>query len=139
VIIIDEKLISKSDLQKMLYLLNNTNFDGISKDTTKSLFNCTFLYDRSTGWLIYTQPHWYYERTGEQMMFGVEQITKEVIDEDYDKHIESFETYTDNTVYRIDDLDTKKVWSIRTKPMTMSVNDLIEWLKKYEEKFGVIK
>lgn len=138
--ILSENILTITNREEISTHLDGTDFFGVDYDKMKSLLDYGFLYDSRTGDMILCERGYILKEMDSPIMFGLTNISKEVIDS-------LFETHKDQILeeYEIDhsDLDEMcyeyKINLINSEvgelglsliELNMDVSDMIIYLKE---------
>jgi hypothetical protein len=121
--------------------LNDYPFEGSSANKEDSLFEDGFVYDSGTGILITTKPSYYWEMTGDEIMFSVTKLEVDNIDGTFSDNmwlLEGEQKSESDWIemcypYKIVDLDLYvKDFNLPTAlEMDKTADDLIKYLTDY--------
>lgn len=119
--------------------LDVTDFHGVDYNKNESLIKYGFVYDEQTGDLIVTYPDYVWKDKNTPIKFGLTNISKEKISELFNKESDKILSENDMSLetwnnvcesYQINMIETSTGdTELFTTPMTMSVDDLIDYLK----------
>jgi hypothetical protein len=137
---LDDKILTNEKFNTLGNYLDGTDFNGVEYNKNETLLEYGFLYDSRTGDMIVTLPNYVWEEKDSPIKFGVTNVSKDKIDEVFDNDSTRILSENKLTLPKWDVLcDEYKINMIENTTMgldlskvelNMSVDDLIEYLKK---------
>lgn len=142
---INNEILNNQQIEKLLNLLDSTDFNGVDVDKDVSLIEHGFVYDSRTNILICTHPSYVWNQTiEEEIKFAVSVLSMDKVNsifrENKDIIVDDILTeevyYQMCDEYKINEIENRTgLIGFRSIIMSLSFNDLVSYLNDYILKF----
>lgn len=137
-----KNILNKDQHDKIVELLNNLKFEGITTNKDESLFKFGYVYNSETGKLIMTSPEYVWNELGGPIKFGIKTVSQDDMIQVFEKHKEEILEYNNGIgedewlmfcdSFKLSDLlKWEDNLGVVITDMTLTSDDLIEFLENY--------